>query len=171
MYIIIISLPSGPLPTTPPHPTSSWYSTSALLFRPSPSLSLFLSLSFSTVLTSFPSGWLRSHILCLWWQRWPPHHVSFPEPVIPEGKNEKVLSTPPSISFLRKAQTGSVLEPLLCPDESYSDWTACVGRQSKTNVARLMSMAEDEGSSKRQNIAGLPTTTTNFKTAEHSDMI
>lgn len=37
---------------------------------------------------------------------------------------------------------GYVWEPLLSPHESYSDWTACVGRQSKTNVARLMSMAE-----------------------------
>lgn len=79
-----------------------------------------------------------------------------------EGKNENVLSTPPSISFLTEALIGSVLELLWSPDKSYSDWTACVGKQSKTNIARLMSMAEGEGSSNRQNITRFPTTTTNF---------
>ena len=83
--------------------------------------------------------------------------------MIPEEKNKKVLSAPPSISFLRKALIGSVLEPLLCPDESYSDWTDYEGRKSKINIARLMSIAEAEENLNRQNITGLPTNTTNFQ--------
>lgn len=64
-------------------------------------------------------------------------------------KNKKVLSTATSISFL-KILIVSVLQTRLCPDENFTDWTACVGRQNMVNLARLMSKALKEFQSRQK---------------------